>query len=134
MCLQLALFHSVSYLYFLYWSPSFYLWTVFYAVLSYIDKVLLVISSANIFGDCNIHQNVNGTDKPDELCYNIFIFQSLANLLKLLNFQLNSLKSTEAFFFAKKIFEQRLLTIDLLITMRNGVTLLKLSSTTEAIA
>ena len=53
---RLALFHSVSY-FFPYWSPSLSLCTVFDSILSNIEKVLSVNSSANVFlfGDLNVH-------------------------------------------------------------------------------
>ena len=51
-----CLLHSVSYFFFLYWSPSS-LCTVFGSISSNIDKVLLINPSANVFvfGDLNIN-------------------------------------------------------------------------------
>ena len=57
LCLQLALLHSVSYIFFLYRSPSLSFCTVFYYILSNIDEVLSINPSANafVFGDFNVH-------------------------------------------------------------------------------
>ena len=54
---QLVLLHSVSYFFFLYQSLPVSLYTVFDAILSNIDEVLLINSSANVlvFGDFNVH-------------------------------------------------------------------------------
>ena len=54
---RLTLFHSVSYLFFLYRSPSSSLCTVFDSVSSNIDEVISVKPSANVFvfGDFKIH-------------------------------------------------------------------------------
>ena len=59
LCFQLALLHSVSYFFFLYQSPSLFLWTVFNSVSSKIVKFLLVNPSANVFvsEDFNAHHN-----------------------------------------------------------------------------
>ena len=46
---QLALLHSVSYFFFLYWSPSLSLRTVFDFISSNIDVILSINLSANIF-------------------------------------------------------------------------------------
>ena len=57
LCFRLALLHSVSYLFFLYRSPSSALCTVFDSISSNIDEVLSINPSANdfVFGDFNIH-------------------------------------------------------------------------------
>ena len=71
---RLALLHSVSYFFFLYRSPSSSLCTVFDAISSNIDEVLLINPSANVFvyGDFNVHHKdwltySGGTDKPGDL-------------------------------------------------------------------
>ena len=57
LCFPLALLHSSSYFFFLYWSPSLSLYTVFDSISSNIDEVLSVNPSANVFvfGDFNFH-------------------------------------------------------------------------------
>ena len=52
----LALLHSVSYFFLLYWSPLS-LFTVFDSILSNIDEILLINSCANafVFGDFNVY-------------------------------------------------------------------------------
>ena len=57
LCFRLALLYSVSYLFFLYRSPSSSLRTVFYPILFKIEEVLLINPSANVFvfGDFNVH-------------------------------------------------------------------------------
>ena len=54
---QLALLHSVPYVFFLYQLPSASLCTVFYSIPSIIDEFLLINPSANVlvFGDFNVH-------------------------------------------------------------------------------
>ena len=75
LCFQLALFHSVSYFFFLYQSPSSALCTVFDSISSNIDEVLSINPSAVfVFGDFNVHHKdwlnySGGTDQPDECCY-----------------------------------------------------------------
>ena len=56
LCFQLALFHSVSYFFFLYQSPLS-LCMVFDSISSNIDEVLSINRSANVFvfGDFNVH-------------------------------------------------------------------------------
>ena len=58
LCFRLALLHSVPYLFFLYWSPSISLCTVFNSISSNIDEVLSINPSANVFvfGDFNVYQ------------------------------------------------------------------------------
>ena len=65
-------------LFFVYWSPSSSLWTVFDSISSNIDKVLSFNLSANVlvFGDFNVHHKdwlnySGGTDRTGELCYNL---------------------------------------------------------------
>ena len=77
LCCRLALLHSVSYFFFLYWSPSSSLCMVFDSISSNIDEVLSINPSANVFvfGDFNVHHKdwltySGGTDRPGELCYN----------------------------------------------------------------
>ena len=74
LCFWLALHHSLSYFYFLYWSPSLSLGTVFDSISSNIDEVLSINLSANVFvfGDFNIRHkdwltHSSGTDWPGEL-------------------------------------------------------------------
>ena len=57
LCFRRALLHSVSYLFFLYQSPSSVLCMVFDSISSNIDEVLSINPSANVFvfGDFNIH-------------------------------------------------------------------------------
>ena len=57
LCLGLALFHTVSYFFFLYRSPSSSLCKVFYSISFNIDEVLSINPSANVFvfGDFNVH-------------------------------------------------------------------------------
>ena len=88
LCFQLALLHSVSYLFFLYWSPSLALCTVFDSISSNIDEVLSINPSANIFvfGDFNIHHKdwltySGGTDRPGGLCYNFSISNDLTQMV-----------------------------------------------------
>ena len=89
LCFRLALFHSVSYFFFLYRSPSSSLCTVFDSITSSIDKVLSINPSANmfVFGDFNIHHKdwltyFGGTDRPGELCYNFSISNDFNQIVK----------------------------------------------------
>ena len=77
LCFRLALLHSVSYFFFLCWSPSSALCTVFDSISSNIDEVLSINPSANVFvfGDLDVdHKDCltysGGTAWPGELCYN----------------------------------------------------------------
>ena len=72
LCFQLALLHSVSYFFFIYWSPSF-LCNVFDSISSNIDEVLSINPSTNtfVFEDFNTHYKdwltySDGTDRPVE--------------------------------------------------------------------
>ena len=49
LCFQLALLNSVSYFFFLYWSPSSYLYTVLDSISSNTNEVLSINPSANVF-------------------------------------------------------------------------------------
>ena len=57
LCFPLALLHSSFYFFFLYWSPSLSLCTVFDFISSNIDEVLPINPSANVivFEDFNVH-------------------------------------------------------------------------------
>ena len=57
LCFRLALLLLVSYLFFLYQSPSLFLCTVFYSFSSKIDEVLSINPSAIVFvfGDFDVH-------------------------------------------------------------------------------
>ena len=79
LCFRLALFHSVSYFFFTYRSPSSALSMVFYSISSNIDEVLSINPSADvfIFGDFNAHHtdwlsNSGGTDRPGESQMTLF--------------------------------------------------------------
>ena len=81
-------FHSVSYFFFLYQSPSSSLCMVFDSISSNIDEVLSINPSANVFvfGDFNIHHKdwltySGGTDRPGELCYNFSISNDLTQIV-----------------------------------------------------
>ena len=76
----LAFFHSASYFFFVDWSFPLSFCTVFDAISSKIDEVLLIKPSANVFvfGDFNIHHKnwltySCGTDRLGELGNNFFI-------------------------------------------------------------
>ena len=69
---------SVGNFFFLYWSPSSSLCTVFDSISFKIDEVLSINPSTNVFvfANFNIHHNdwptySGGTDWPGELCYNL---------------------------------------------------------------
>ena len=84
--LRLALFHSVSYFFFLYRSPSSSLRTVFDSVPSNIDEVLSINLSANVFGKFNVHHKdwftySGGTDRSGEFSYNFKISNDLTQML-----------------------------------------------------
>ena len=88
LCFRLTLIHSVSYLFYLYRSPSLSLCMVFDSISSNIDEVLSINSSANVFvfGDFNIHHKdwltySGGTDRPGELCYNFSISNDLTQMV-----------------------------------------------------
>ena len=88
LCFWLALLHSNPYFFFLYWSPSSSLCTVFDSISSNIDEVLSINPSANdfIFEDFNVHHKdwltySGGTDRPGELCYNFSISNDLTQMV-----------------------------------------------------
>ena len=88
LCFGLALLHSVSYFFFLHWSPSSALCTVFDSISSNIDEVLSINPSANtfVFGDFNVHHKdwltySGGADRPGELCYNFSISNDLTQMV-----------------------------------------------------
>ena len=97
--LRLALLHSMSYLFFLYRSPSSSWSTIFDSVSSNIDEVLAINLSANLFdfGDLNVYYKKHwltcsdGTDGPGELCCN---FSSSNDLTQMANFPIGSLTVT----------------------------------------
>ena len=71
---RLDLLHSLSFFFFLCWSPSSSLCIIFDAILSNIDEVLSINPSANkfVFVDFNIHHKdwltySGGTGRPGEL-------------------------------------------------------------------
>ena len=85
---RLALLHSVSYLFFVYRSPSSSLCTVFDSVSSNIVEVLSINPSVNIFVfvNFNFHHKdwltySGGTDRPGELCYNFSISSDLTQMV-----------------------------------------------------
>ena len=85
---RLALLVSVSYLFFLYQSPSLSLCTVFDFISSNTDEVLSINPSANVFvfEDFNVHHKdwltySGGTDRPGELCYNFSISNDLTQMV-----------------------------------------------------
>ena len=57
LCFQLSLLHSMSYFFFLYWSPSSSLWMAFDAISSTIGEMLSINLSVNVFvlKDFNAH-------------------------------------------------------------------------------
>ena len=84
----LALLHSVSYFFFLYWSPSLSLCTVFDPISSNIDEVLSINPSGNVFvfGDFKVHHkewlsDSGGTDRSGEPCYNFYISNDLTQMV-----------------------------------------------------
>ena len=79
LCFWLALLHSLSHFFFLYWSPSLSSWTVFCSVSSDIDYILLINPSAYVFVfvDVNVHHKdwltySGGTDTPGVFYYNFY--------------------------------------------------------------
>ena len=83
LCFRLALLHSVTSFFFLYWPPFLSLCAVFDSISSSID-VLSINSSTNVFliWDFDVHHKdwlsySAGTDQPGEPCYNFVIPQLL---------------------------------------------------------
>ena len=96
LCFQLALFHSVSYFFFLYQSPSSSLCTVFDSISSNIDEVLSINPSTNVFvfGDFNMHHKdwltySGGTDRSGEFCYNCSISNDFTQMVNFPTWILN---------------------------------------------
>ena len=88
LCFRQALLHSVSYFFFLYWSPPSSLYMVFDSTSSNIDEVLSVspFASVFVFGDFNVdHKDwltcSGGTDRPGEFCYNFPISNDLTQMV-----------------------------------------------------
>ena len=84
----LALFHSMCYFFFIYWSSFLSLCTVFDSISSKIDKVLSVNPCAKVFvfADFNAYYQdwltySGGTDRPGELCYNFSISNDLTQMV-----------------------------------------------------
>ena len=87
-CLRLSLLHSISYLFFLYRSPSDNDCSVIDAVSSSIDNALNIHPSASIFvfGDFNVHHSEwlphsNRTDLAGELCLNFSMAHDLSQIV-----------------------------------------------------
>ena len=81
LCFQLALLHSVSYVFSLYrFLP------VFDHISSNVDEVPSINPSAVfVFGDFNVNHNdwltySGGTDRPSELCYNLSVSNDLTQM------------------------------------------------------
>ena len=74
LCFQLALLHSVSYFFFVYRSPPLSLCTVFDSISFNIDEIH------------NVHHKdwltySDGTDRPDELCYDFSISNNFTQMV-----------------------------------------------------
>ena len=89
LCCRMALFHPISYYFFLCRSPSLFSCTIFDSISSNIEEVLLISPSADVFvfGDFNVHHKdllaySGGTDRPDKLCY---IFSTSNDLTQKVN-------------------------------------------------
>ena len=87
LCFWLALLHLVSYFFFLYWSPSLSMCTIFDSISSNIDDVLSINPNANVFvfGDFHVHHKdwltySGGTDRTGELFYNFSISYDLTQM------------------------------------------------------
>ena len=87
LCFWLPLLHSVSYPFFLYWSPSLSLCTVLNYISSNIAEVLSINPSANtlVFGNFNFdHKDwltfSSGADRTREICYNFSISNDLTQM------------------------------------------------------
>ena len=88
LCFQLALLHSVSYLFFLYRSISSAFCMIFGSISPNLDEVLSINPSLNafVFGDFNVHHKdwltySSGTDRPGELCYNFSISNGFTQIV-----------------------------------------------------
>ena len=91
LCFRPALLHSVSCFLFLYRSPSSSLCTIFDSISSYIDEVLWINLSDNVFvfGDFHVHHkdwlSYSGeTDQSGELSYNFSTSDDLTQIVNLL--------------------------------------------------
>ena len=101
LCFWLALFLSVFYFFFLYWSPSSSLCTVFDSISPKINEVVSISPYANVFvfGNFNVHQRdwliySGKVDRPSELCYNFSISNAQMTILRWLAFLLGFLTVT----------------------------------------
>ena len=101
LCFWLALFLSVFYFFFLYWSPSSSLCTVFDSISPKINEVVSISPYANVFvfGNFNVHQRdwliySGKVDRPSELCYNFSISNAQMTVLRWLAFLLGFLTVT----------------------------------------
>ena len=87
LCFWLALLHSVSYFFFPYRSPSLSLCMASDPILSKIDEVLSINTSAVfVFGNLNTHHKdwliySGGTDRSGELSYNFSISNDLPQIV-----------------------------------------------------
>ena len=88
LCFWLTLLHLVSYFFFLYWSPSSSVWTVFDSISCNIGEVLSINASADVFvfGDFSIHHKdwltySVGTDRPGEVCCNFSFSNDLTQIV-----------------------------------------------------
>ena len=88
LCFRLALFHPVSYFFFLFRSPSSSLCTVCDSISSNIDEVFSINTFANVcvFEDFNVHHKdllpySGGTDRPGDLCYNFSVSNDLTQIV-----------------------------------------------------
>ena len=76
LCFRLASLHSLPYFFFVYWSLSLSLFTVFDSISSNIEEVLLINpSTVFVLGDFNVQHKdwltySDGTDQPGELYCN----------------------------------------------------------------
>ena len=93
LCFRMALFHSVSYFFSLYRSPSPTSCTTFYSISSNIYEVLFINpSSVFVFGDFNVHHKdwLTCSGGTDGLVNSTIIFLSQMTLLRWLTFLLRS--------------------------------------------
>ena len=95
LCFWPALLHSVSYFFYLYWSPPQSLCMVFDSISSNIDKALSINPSANLFDfrDLSIHHkdwltHSGGTNRSGEFWWINFLSQTIS--LRWLTFLLRS--------------------------------------------
>ena len=109
LCFWLALLYSVSYFFFLYWSPSLSLYTVVDSISPNIDEVLSINPSANafVFGDFNVHHKdwltySGGNDRPGEIL--VTLLRWLIFLLRFLTVTLTVLVFWICFFLVMLVF------------------------------